>query len=278
MDGPELIKTAHKSLGYLPGPLILSGSPESDSVRALWRTASDHALDVIPDTLSPVKPSGERMMRQRMRSAPDLWEIYKTSPPTPRSSGVHAFRQSSPRSRNAVKDVGERMREAARAVDPAVLEIRHELESARCLGDALLTPRSSPVKRLGSPLFTPSPDKRVRRKTTYACTHQIDTKSPARLRSVLPVLPTPPPTSPVLQPLSGNIDVADQSEVRDSEEGPPRDATGCKRSKGDVSTAYETCIPRAKSCKAEAKGRRGKLDKALSLRSRIRLVLRSLAT
>jgi hypothetical protein len=82
MSGPELIATAHHSLGYQPPTIPLS--PEDDSIRQAWRSASQACLD-IPDgnTISP-SPGTKR---RRMQSCPDVLEMgIKYSPPTPPTS------------------------------------------------------------------------------------------------------------------------------------------------------------------------------------------------
>jgi hypothetical protein len=77
-----LILTAHHSLGYQPPTTPLS--PEDDSIKQAWRSASQTCLD-IPDgnTISP-SPGTKR---RRMQSCPDVLEMgIKYSPPTPPTS------------------------------------------------------------------------------------------------------------------------------------------------------------------------------------------------
>jgi hypothetical protein len=83
LSAKDLIDTARSSLGYLPtSPRQQLGSPESDSLRRLWRTSSSFAVD-IPDTPSPRTPSSNnRPLAKRVQSAPDIREILKSSPPT----------------------------------------------------------------------------------------------------------------------------------------------------------------------------------------------------
>ena len=75
-----MIATAHHSLGYKPP--ITPLSPEDDSIRAAWRSASQACLD-IPDYGSTISPS-PAIKRRRMQSAPDVLQFdLKNSPPTP---------------------------------------------------------------------------------------------------------------------------------------------------------------------------------------------------
>lgn len=83
LSGPQLIATAHQSLGYQTPTTPLS--PEDDSIKAAWRSASQACFD-IPDHPSTTTPSpSPGTKRRRMQSCPDMTEL-KTSPPTPPTS------------------------------------------------------------------------------------------------------------------------------------------------------------------------------------------------
>jgi hypothetical protein len=151
-----LIATAHHSLGYKTP--ITPLSPEDDSIRAAWRSASQACLD-IPDYGSTISPS-PATKRRRMQSAPDVLQFgLKASPPTPpTSSPVHMASGGGRRLDGLMNQNGD---------------------------DIVRTPISSPGQ-LGSPLEV-SQEAR-----TDASGHDRNT---AILLHPLP--PTPPPSSPV---------------------------------------------------------------------------------
>ncbi|WVQ96118.1 hypothetical protein IAU59_003220 [Kwoniella sp. CBS 9459] len=76
LTAPELLRAAHKSLGYMSPPVFSPRSPD-DSIKALWRSSSTFALIDIPELVSPISSSSNRRTgkgspMKRVRSAPEL--------------------------------------------------------------------------------------------------------------------------------------------------------------------------------------------------------------
>ena len=71
-------------MGYEIAGDTSTASPKDDSIKTLWRSSSAANLTDIPElpTPSPERPG----LGRRMRSAPNLGEILKQSPPTPVST------------------------------------------------------------------------------------------------------------------------------------------------------------------------------------------------
>lgn len=139
------------------------------------------------------------------------------------------------------------------------------------LGEPLLlpTPLSSPAKRLGAPLFTPSPEKRRNRSRT-------PTRHYGNLMQMSQYLQTPPPTSPVLSslemngripgiPLDRDLAVAEVLDEKDMS----KEDKGAAAEVGQVPVLASS--PKGKDKEGKMKWRKGK---AMSLRSRIKMAFR----
>ncbi|ORY34864.1 hypothetical protein BCR39DRAFT_515200 [Naematelia encephala] len=156
LHAADLVAAAHRSLGYAPpNPLA---SPEHDSIRAAWRSSSIACLD-IPDTPSP-KCSPIPM--KRVQSAPDLFEIHKISPPTPRLSSPRGYIISTPRremvstTRRGIISIPSRVLRTSRV-------LRHALDSEVEDHSWPRTPITSPVggKRRKDPYENPEKRRRI---------------------------------------------------------------------------------------------------------------------
>ena len=238
MAAPELVATAHRSLGYLTSPI---SSPQDDSIRAAWRSSSAAALTDIPEFPTP---SPERPSPRRMRSAPD---ILKVSPPTPISSYLV---------RRPPLQTAERLRNA----------MFGDEGSLGCGG--VRTPITSPVRKggLGSPLRDSGSNKRQR-----VDQGDLPISSPPRLIFLEINQPRTPNTSPLLpyshqafsNALASTCSHIASHRISPSPAHPvmwaaPSINTHLIASKGELPKAVR---------------RRGRL-KPLSLRSRIRLAAR----
>lgn len=86
LTAEQLLTVAHQALGYDLSSMSLAqlASPESNSMKAMWRSSSSIAVTDMPDLPSPIA-SPERPSPRRIHSAPDL----TTNPtPSPRLIGV----------------------------------------------------------------------------------------------------------------------------------------------------------------------------------------------
>lgn len=287
VEAPELIRTAHKSLGYLaanPHSSITS-SPE-DSISTMWRTASSGAIDIPADTPSPIKPGSpsHRSLAKRVKSAPDLGQIMKLSPPTPRHSRRSPLRLPiSPISnRVLITSPCRRMIEAISGGKVDSPSSRGEAgrlkdrETDIGFGGYLMpTPITSPAKRPAGPISSFSPVKRLKAfQAVPSPPHKPERYT--NLTGMARQLRTPPPSSPILSSVDTNVD------VEKSQESLEKDAVLDKG--GPLKEVMQlddevNQVPVLVSKEMNGKGmekRSWKKGTSMSLRSRIRLALRNI--
>ncbi|ORX37868.1 hypothetical protein BD324DRAFT_650411 [Kockovaella imperatae] len=181
LTSTALIAAAHQSLGYSSGTVNPHPSPQDDSIRALWRSASAKTLTDITEFPTP---SPERPSPRRMQSAPQL-PTFKPSPRTP------SPRSRQPQESSPIFGLPSAHQLAnALTTDTTSFQQRSfvspESEDVECaMPFGSVTQTLNGLKRLGSPIAATPPK---------AAKHQ---HSPLRPTSHVF---TPPLTSPVLGP------------------------------------------------------------------------------
>ncbi|WWD20194.1 hypothetical protein CI109_104670 [Kwoniella shandongensis] len=135
LTAQALISTAHQSLGYNITGLTSPRSPD-DSIRAAWRSSTSIALIDVPELVSPPSPT------RRTRSAPDLGEIWKTSPDTPERSSPQRLQSRGVESGRLLRDVTSDKGDVVTVVSGGEEDKENEEEGVMWL--------KSPIRRLGN--------------------------------------------------------------------------------------------------------------------------------
>lgn len=161
LTAERLLAAAHQALGYNTSTTSLTqlASPESDSMRAMWKSSSSVVVTDIPDLPSSMS-SPERPSPRRIHSAPDL---MTPSPITGRKGVKRSLAGGVDVSPKKSKDLPS-SRALASVMRSGDKENVYEREVAGQRGDEEQQPleESVVVEGVREVLFTPSPLKRAR--------------------------------------------------------------------------------------------------------------------